>query len=60
MKSIRKPRKSAMIRARCEPELVEKYQRMAYAHGLDSSDLVRLALREYAAKLPTLPCLSTT
>lgn len=52
--TLPKPRKSGLLKARCEPELAQFYDRKAHSMGLDTSDLVRDALRKYAGQSQTL------
>lgn len=42
--------KSAIIRARCEPELADFYGSQARLRGLDEADVVREALRDYRSR----------
>lgn len=46
-----KPRKDAVLRARCEPALREEIEQIARANGLDGSDILRAACRHYIARL---------
>lgn len=58
--SCARPRKTALIKARCEPELRQFYGRLASVRRLDFADVVRIALWEYAERNESvLPCPST-
>lgn len=46
-----KLRKSGLLKARCEVELENTFEREAARLGVDTSDLVRAALREFAPRL---------
>lgn len=46
-----KPKKEAVLRARCEPDLRDAIEEVARAYGLDGSDILRAAARQYIARL---------
>lgn len=46
-----KPKKDAVLRARCEPSLRDEIEEIARANGLDGSDILRAACRHYIARL---------
>ena len=48
-----KLRKTGLLKARCELELENTFEREAARLGVDTSDLVRAALREFAPRLTT-------
>ena len=48
-----KPRKNGLLKARCELELETTFEREAARLGVDTSDLVRAALRAFAPRLHT-------
>ena len=50
-----KPAKSSIIRARCSDELKSLTQRAAAQLGLDESDVLRIALKEYAGRILYAP-----
>ena len=54
-----KPAKSSIVRARCSDELKSLTQRAAAQLGLDESDVLRIALKEYAARILYAPVNST-
>lgn len=58
--TLSKPRKTGLLKARCEPELAEFYDRRAHSLGLDTADLVRDALRKYANQSQTFPLCPST
>ena len=54
-----KPAKSSIVRARCSDELKSLTQRAAAQLGIDESDVLRIALKEYAARILYAPVNST-
>ena len=54
-----KPAKSSIVRARCSDELKSLTQRAAAQLGIDESDVLRIALKEYAGRILYAPVNST-
>ena len=50
-----KPAKSSIVRARCSDELKSLTQRAAAQLGIDESDVLRIALTEYAGRILYAP-----
>ena len=48
---IVKPRFTGLLKTRCEPDLEQTYKFVAAVRKVDTADLVRDALREYAKTL---------
>lgn len=46
-----KPRKTRMLRARCEEEIKSLVERSAYRLGVDEADVIRLAIKEFAGRI---------